>query len=71
MKTQPVREPDCVHSQDYSDTAPMQPMSACNVCKDNPELAAWREYWAARTGFDEEQQRAYVTDNRGQRVWLR
>jgi hypothetical protein len=37
-----VEEPICVHSS-YNQP---QPMSACRHCKDSPELAAWREYWA-------------------------
>lgn len=46
MVWQSAREPGCVHS-DYDDGSGLrQPASACSICKDGPELAAWKAYWA-------------------------
>lgn len=43
-----AKEPDCVHSGWDGGVRPerrMQPASACRICKDSPELLAWRRYW--------------------------
>jgi hypothetical protein len=47
-----AREPDCIHSRDYSPTAPLQPASWCRHCSDptlpeGRELAEWEARWAA------------------------
>jgi len=44
---QSEREPYCIHSRDYGGSVD-QPASSCNICKDGPELAAWRAYWDAK-----------------------
>jgi hypothetical protein len=36
------REPDCIHSLNYSTR---QPASACRICKDGPDILAWKKYW--------------------------
>ena len=38
-----VREPVCIHSP----VRARQPMSACRICKDDPRLQAWRDWWDA------------------------
>lgn len=38
-------EPYCHHSGGVN--GPLQPMSACVICKDSPTLAAWKADWAA------------------------
>lgn len=37
-----AREPDCVHSL----PGQLQPASACRICKDGPDLAEWKAWWA-------------------------
>ena len=48
-----AREPSCIHSGDGRGSGYTQPASWCQVCKDSPELAAWRDYWRGLGATDD------------------
>jgi hypothetical protein len=44
LRARSEREPRCIHSSDRQ----LQPMSMCVICRDDPLLAEWLDYWRSR-----------------------